>query len=409
MSESKPLHFGKKLRRDSAAQRFRPPDDGVLESEARYEMALQHLGELESIINCGPAVVFRWHIADGWPVECVSDNIDQFGYTADELMSGRVSWTNIIHADDVARLDAETTQYLREGRTEFGQDYRLVTRSGELRWIEARNATASNSDGLPAHINGIVLDVTDRKRADEQLRQKEAELAHFARLSNVGELATGLVHELSEPLSAIANYVEGGLRRIHLDTSDADALAKVLAEIAAETKRASETIHHFRHFVRKREPCRSTADANELVRDSLRLVAGKMRHSGIEVHLDLQDNLPSVFVDAVQMRQCLLNLVRNALDAMREGHSDQKRLNVATRLQSDNEIEIAVSDTGKGFVSDTSDRVFEPFFTTKDEGLGVGLSLTQSMVHSHGGRIWATPNAEHGVTFKFTLPIGDKE
>jgi two-component system sensor kinase FixL len=116
-----------------------------------------------------------------------------------------------------------------------------------------------------------------------------------------------------------------------------------------------------------------------------------------------------VSVDAVQIRQCLLNLVLNALDAMREGHSEQQELTVATRLQSDKEIEIAVSDTGKGFVADTSDRVFEPFFATRDEGLGIGLSLTRSIVHSHGGRIWATPNTEHGVTFRFTLPIGDKE
>lgn len=319
------------------------------------------------------------------------------------------SWANIIHRDDAARIETETTQYLREGKTEFEQDYRLVTKSGDLRWIEDRKAISTDVDGNPTHINGIILDITERKQAKKQLRQKETELARVARLSDMGELTTGLVHELSEPLSAIANYVRGGLWRIDHDELDSETLTEMLEGIAAETKRASDTIHHFRHFVRKREPCRSAADANELVQDSLRLVAGKVRHSGIEVHLELQDDLPSVFVDAVQIRQCLLNLVRNALDAMREGHSDQQRLTLATRLQSDKEIEITVRDTGKGFVADTSDRVFEPFFTTKDEGLGVGLSLTQSIVHSRGGRIWATPNAEYGVTFRFTLPIGDKE
>jgi len=393
----------------------------VLDSEARYQIALQHLGELESIINCGPAVVFRWRIADGWPVECVSDNIDQFGYTADELMSGRFSWPNIIHADDVARLEAETTQYLKEGIAKFEQNYRLVTKSGDIRWIEDRKAVVANLDGVPTHINGISVDVTERRRNAEQLRQKEMELAHVARLSSLGELTTGLVHELSEPLSAIANYVEGGLRRIQgsMEGQSADestslmrelkALLAMLEGIAAETKRASDTIHHFRHFVRRREPRRSTVHANELVQDSLRLVAGKIRHCGIELQLELQDNQPFVFVDAVQIQQCLLNLVRNALDAMCEGHSGRRKLTVATQLQGGTEIEIAVSDTGKGFAADTSDRVFEPFFTTKDEGLGVGLSTTRSIVHSHGGRIWATPNAEHGVTFRFTLPIGDKE
>jgi PAS domain S-box-containing protein len=393
VSEGKSLDSGKRLRWDAGG----------------IHRDLQRLRELESIINRGPAVVLRWRIADGWPVEFVSDNINQFGYTAEDLMSGRVSWPSITHIDDTPRLEAEIAGYLKAGRTEFGKKYRLVAKSRDIRWVEDRNEVVTDSDGVATHINGIVLDVTERKRAEEQLREKEIELAHVACLSDTGEMASGLAHELSEPLSAIGNYVQGAVRRIERGTHDSKELLAMLGEIAAETDRASETVHHFRRFVRKRKPCRSTSDVNELVHDALWLVSGEIRHSGIEVHLELQDSLPWVCVDTVQIRQCVLNLVRNALDAMREGPSDQRSLTVITRLADGEQIEVVVSDTGKGFAPDTSDRVFEPFFTTKDDGLGVGLSLTHSIVRAHGGRIRAISNPERGVTFKFTIPVGGEE
>lgn len=411
MTESKPLHSRRRFRRDSgSAHRFRPSDETVPESEAEHGIAVQRLEELESIINCGPAVVFRWRITQEWPVEFVSYNINQFGYTVDELVTGKVSWSSITHSGDVPRLEAEITRYLEEGKTEFGQQYRLVTRSGDLRWVEDRRRVVTDSDGGPTHINGIVLDVTDRRRAEEQLREKEIELAHVARLSDMGVMAAGLAHELGEPVWAIGNYVEGAFKRIEKRTLDSDGLNEVLKGIEAEAKRASETIQHFRRFVCKRKPCRLTADMNEVVRDTLQLAKGEMRrHGAIEVHLELQKNLPPVCVDTVRIQQCLLNLVRNALDAMREGPSDQRSLTVATRLPDQEALEIAVSDTGKGFAPDTSDSIFEPFFTTRDDGLGVGLALAQSIVRAHGGRIWAMPNPERGVTFKFTVPIRNKE
>lgn len=410
MSENKSLHSERRFRRDSGGTRpFGSSDEAVPGTEAAYRIAMQGLEALQSIINCGPAVAIRWRIADGWPVEFVSDNVQQFGYTADELMSGRVLWPSIIRSDDVPRVDAEIARYLEEGRTEFGQEYQVVTESGDLHWVEDRKVVVADSEGAPTHINGILLDVTERKRTAERLREQELELARMARLSDMCEMATGVAHELSEPLSAINNYVEGAVRRLQRGSLDSDSLMAVLGEIAAETERASETIHHLRHLVRKRKPLRSSADVNELVQATLLLVADEMRRGGVEVHLELQQNLPPVFVDIVQIRQCLWNLVRNALDAMREGPSHQGRLAVTSRLPAGNEIEIAVSDTGSGFVPDTSDRVFEPFFTTKEDGLGVGLSLAQSIVRAHGGRIWATPNPERGVTFKFTLPAGNPE
>jgi len=244
---------------------------------------------------------------------------------------------------------------------------------------------------------------------EEQLREKETELAHVARVSDVGEMATGLVHELSEPLYAINNYVQGGIRRLQRGTCDPGVLLTTLKELATEANRASEIITRLRSFVRKREPFRSTANVNDLVHDALELAGREIRHLGIEVNLGLQENLPRVFVDTVQIQQCLLNLARNALDAMRKGSSDQRTLTVTTRLSDEETITVAVRDTGEGFSPEASDRLFESFFTTKVEGLGMGLSLTRSIVRAHGGKIWATPNRERGVTFQFTLPIGGEE
>lgn len=410
MTENKPSQPQQRYRRDSGGIHSRRPAEGtVSESATESSIALRQLGRLDSIINRSPAVFFRWRIADGWPVEFVSDNIDQFGYTADELMSGRVSWQSITHSDDVLRLEAEIGNCLREDKSEFGQEYRLVTKSGDYRWVESRNRTVDDSHGGPTHIDGVVLDVTARRRAEEQLLDKEIELAHVARLSEMEEVAVGLAHELGEPLTAIGSYVEGATLRARGQELNSEELIAVLGEMAAEYDRASKMIHHFRRFARKRAPCRSTANMNELVQDTLLLAAGEIRRAGIEVDTELQEDLPSVCVDGMQIRQCLLNVVRNALDAMREEPLDQRSLTVTTRLLHDVAIEISVSDTGKGFEPDTSESAFKPFFTTKQEGLGVGLSVAQSIVRAHGGKIWARPNSEHGVTCKFTVPVGNEE
>ena len=285
-------------------------------------------------------------------------------------------------------------------RRDLGGAYHLRPTDEAVRTLEADHRTA----------------LQRLTELEEQLRTKDAELAHVARVSDVGEMATGLVHELSEPLYAISNYVQGGIRRLEKAEYDQEkgkcdlkALMAALEELATEANRASEIITRLRSFVRKREPFRSTANVNDLVQDALELVGKEMRHLGIEVKLDLQDNLPRVFVDTVQIQQCLLNLARNALDAMRQRPSDLHTLTVTTRLSDEETITVAVRDTGEGFSPEKSDRLFESFFTTKSEGLGMGLSLTRSIVRAHGGRIWATSNRERGVTFQFTLPIGSEE
>ena len=278
-------------------------------------------------------------------------------------------------------------------RRDLGGTYHLRPTDEAVRTLEADHRTA----------------LQRLTELEEQLGKKETELAHVARVSDVGEMAAGLVHELSEPLYAINNYVQGAVRRLQRGTCDPDVLIAALKELATEANRTSEIINRLRSFVRKREPHRSTANVNDLVQDALELVGKEMRHLGIEVKLDLQDNLPRVFVDTVQIQQCLLNLARNALDAMRQRPSDLHTLTVTTRLSDEETITVAVRDTGEGFSPEASDELFESFFTTRSEGLGMGLSLTRSIVRAHGGRIWATPNRERGVTFQFTLPIGGEE
>ena len=278
-------------------------------------------------------------------------------------------------------------------RRDLGGTYHLRPTDEAVRTLEADHRTA----------------LQRLTELEEQLRNKETELAHVARVSDVGEMATGLVHELSEPLYAINNYVQGGIRRLERGTCDPGVLLTALKELATEANRTSEIINRLRSFARKREPFRSTANVNDLVQDALELAGKEIRHLGIEVNLGLQENLPCVFVDTVQIQQCLLNLARNALDAMRQGPSGLRTLTVTTRLSDARTITVAVCDTGEGFSPEKSDRLFESFFTTKSEGLGMGLSLTRSIVRAHGGRVWATPNRERGVTFQFTLPIGGEE
>lgn len=240
------------------------------------------------------------------------------------------------------------------------------------------------------------------RQARRELRRRQAELAHVQRVGTMGQMAAQLAHELTQPLGAIANFAAGARRRLVAQGADPELVAAI-DHIATEALRAGTIIRRLRAFIRKDVPQRSSVDINELVREVAELVRGEAREHGIRVELRCAAGLPPVEVDAVQIEQVLLNLVRNALDALRDGGGAAALLRIETQPAGPTGVEVAVHDSGPGIPATVAARIFEPFHTTKPSGLGMGLAISRSIIEAHGGRLWLCPDGDRGATFRFTL------
>ena len=254
------------------------------------------------------------------------------------------------------------------------------------------------------YVNIYGNDVTEIRHAERQAREHQQELAHVCRLSTMGEMATGLAHELNQPLSAIANYANGCIHRLQSDGSDMESLRFALAQINSQAGRAGEIIRRLRGLVGKQPPVRSVSDVNVLVQEVCLFVEFEARKAGVVIEQELGDEDLRVRADIVQIEQVLLNLIRNALDAMLEVPEEERRLVVRTGMRAGNEVVVEVEDTGTGLSSEARDRLFDPFFTTKETGMGMGLVISRTIMKDHNGRIEAQQLESRGTRFTAVLP-----
>jgi len=238
--------------------------------------------------------------------------------------------------------------------------------------------------------------------AEAQARQHQAEVAHAARLNTLGGMAAGLAHELNQPLAAVVSYARGCVRRIEAGDLPKEALLEILEEISAQALRAGEILRRIRDFLRG-ESRRESVDLNDVVRRALRFADAEARRADIRLELELSSQALPTEVDPIQIEQVVLNLVQNGFEVMASNNGDERVLGIRTRRVGDDTVEVAVSDTGAGVSSDAATRLFDPFFSTKPDGLGLGLSISRSIVEAHGGRLWALPNPPRGTVFRFTL------
>ncbi len=242
----------------------------------------------------------------------------------------------------------------------------------------------------------------------EELQQHQAEMAHVARLSMLGEMAASLAHELNQPLHAVKNYAYGGICRLQSMPHKDEELVAALEQIGEEAGRAAEIIRRVRVFARKRALKFSTVSLNGLVEEAVLFTRMDIQRFRARTTLDLQEHLPMVAGDAVQLEQVLLNLIRNGLEAMEHAPGGNRMLRIATKLCGPDAVQVDVCDGGTGIKETELEKVFEPFFSTKSEGMGMGLAISRSIVQAHGGRLWATANDGDGCTFHFTLPVGNR-
>ncbi|MHC5076224.1 MAG: PAS domain S-box protein, partial [Planctomycetota bacterium] len=252
----------------------------------------------------------------------------------------------------------------------------------------------------------FVKDITERKKAELQVQQHRTELAHAWRINTMGEMSTGMAHELNQPLCAVLNYAQACSRLVknkeHLNFNQLD---EALAQIITQTNRAGEIIRRIRKLIGKREVEFTPVNINEIVREVLEMETAEAKQKSVAIETTLDEHLPLVFADRIEIEQVILNLVRNAFHAMSQKGPDQRHLSIQTAKTDTNKVMIAVSDTGKGLSPEEKEKVFDPFFTTTPSGLGVGLSLSRTIIEAHNGNIWVESNPEIGATFKFTLPV----
>lgn len=375
----------------------------------RAEEALQESRRfVERITDATPSIVYILDIATRRMVYANERLRTVLGYEFDDVRD----WTdeflaNSIHPDDlVAALQSLHNAARIQDDETLEVAARIRHADGSWRWLNFRTVIFRRGpDQSVRMVLGAADDITDRKAAEEQSRQQHEQLVHVSRLTMLGELATGISHELNQPLMAVANYSQAALRRVRSGEWSQDELITCLEKNSRQAILAGEIIKRLRRLISKRPPEQSQTDVAETIRDVIDMVRSEAEGRDVSLEVELPEQLPPVQADRVQLQQVMLNLVRNGFEAMSSTPAGERRLTVESRQIDQERIEVSVIDRGEGCESSELDQLFEPFFTTKEQGLGMGLSISRSIIESHGGRLTAHPNTTRGLTFQFTLPI----
>jgi two-component system sensor kinase FixL len=385
------------LRASQLLQELRVSEAGLRESEARISLA----------VDAGAFGIWMRDLArdevwasDAWRT--------LFGFTRSQpLKSADVR--RRVHPDDrdaLARTQASALAGVNGGRYET--EYRLLLPDGTIRWIGSRGRVETDAAGQPVTMRGASRDVTVRKRAEQETQLLRQEIAHAGRVSMMGQLATGLAHEISQPLGAILRNAEAAELFLQHDTPDLDEIRAILADIRADDERASHVIDRMRGLLKRRTLDTRRLDVAALVNEVAALVRVDAASRQVRMDLEVPHDLPQVRGDRVQLEQVLLNLILNGMDALDEARPEDRRVGVTARLNGAQTVEIVVNDAGPGIPADKLGQIFDPFFTTKSHGMGMGLSISRTIIEAHDGQLWAENSKGGGAAFLFTLPIADE-
>src|ERR1700722_9673997 len=370
-----------------------------------YQIRLHQLQEQEKkfreAVETMPALAFtvdprgnRTFMNKGW--------IEYTGLSPEEASAS--GWEKTIHPDDLKRV----AERWRESQT-TGQplDYEARLRRGSdgvYRWFLIRAVPVRDKHEKIVKWCGAATDIEDRSRAEqerEKSRQLEADLAHINRVSTLGEMAASLAHEIKQPIAAAITSANSCIEWLAHEPPNLDRARSAAGRIDKYGNRAAEIIDRIRSVYKKSPPQRELVEINEIIREMVELLRAEANQYAVSIRTDLVADLPKITADRVQLQQVFMNLILNAIEAMKETRGV---LTVKTQLGENGQLLISVSDTGMGLPKEETEQIFDAFFTTKPQGSGMGLSISRSIVESHGGRLWATANNGRGATFHFTLP-----
>jgi PAS domain S-box-containing protein len=337
---------------------------------------------------------YRTFVNKGWA--------EYTGITLEQSLGS--GWHAAIHPEDLKRVLGEWEAALASGRPMYYEARYRRAEDGQYRWFMVRVVPQRNKRGEIAKWFGTLADIEDRKRAEqerEKLRQLEAELAHINRVSMLGEMAASLAHEIKQPIAAAINSANSCIEWLAHEPPNLDRARASATRIDKYGNRAAEIIDRIRSLYRKTPSRRELVDVNGIIEEILALLKCEADRYSIAMRTELAAELPKIIVDRVQLQQVFMNLLLNAIEAMKDSGGE---LTAKSELQ-DGQLQFSVSDTGVGVPKEKMDQIFSAFFTTKPQGSGMGLSISRSIVESHGGRLWATANNGRGATFHFTLPL----
>lgn len=381
-------------------------------SEPAFDSALQEReARLQSILETAPDAIIV--IDERGAIESYSSAAQRlFGFTAAEAIGQNVSI--LMPSPYQERHDGYLRHYLETGeRRIIGIGRVVVGRRKDGTTFPMELSVGEVVASGRRLFTGFIRDLTERQLTESRLQELQAELLHMSRLSDVGQMASAIAHELNQPLTAILNYVQAARRLllakdIPIPPKAMDAMDKAVGQAS----RASAIVQNLRNFIQKGESERRTEDLNKVVGEATALGLVGVKESGISVRLELSTEPLTVFIDKVQIQQVVFNLVRNSIEALGEVAPPRSLLVATAVIDASEDVaraEVLVSDTGPGLAPQIQAQLFQPFQTTKEKGMGLGLSICRSIVDAHGGRLQATPNPDRGVAFRFTLPLAGQD
>jgi PAS domain S-box-containing protein len=318
------------------------------------------------------------------------------GYSREELMAQR--FLDFVHPDDLVKIQGAISTLASQGKViHFDNRYRC--KDGRYRWLEW------NAAAVGSVIYAAARDVTKRLNAEFEARQRREELAHVTRIATMGELTTSLAHEINQPLTAILSNAEAAQRFLSRAEPDIGEVRQILEDIIQDDRRAGDVVQKVRALVRKEKSHDEFLDLNKAIQEVVALIRGESLLQGLSISLELNPELKMIRGDRIQLQQVILNLILNSATAMRNAPRAQRKIIVRTTMPDNLTVQVSVMDFGTGIDEKNIERLFEAFYTTKPEGLGMGLSISQTIVNAHGGNLDASNNQEGGATFAFTLPV----
>jgi C4-dicarboxylate-specific signal transduction histidine kinase len=309
-----------------------------------------------------------------------------------------------VHPDDLSLLERMVDEAQGDA-SDFEWQYRLLMPDQSIKYMHAVANATRDQDGQLEYIAAI-QDVTARRLSEEALDKARAQLTHVARITSLGVLTASIAHELNQPLSGIITNANTCLRMLGADPPDVDGSRETARRTVRDGNRASEMITRLRALFVKKESTTEPVDLNEATCEVLALSSSEFQRSRVVIQSELADNLPTITGDRIQLQQVILNLLRNASDSMVGVHDRPRQVLIRTDQEDGDRVRVTVKDNGAGFDRESSDKLFDAFYTTKSDGMGIGLSVSRSIVEKHHGRLWAEPNDGPGATFSFSIPRG---
>jgi len=358
-----------------------------------------YLAEAQRLSHTGS---WAWNVATKrifWSVE----TFQIFGFDPNNTTPTTEILLERAHPDDRASIEQVDAELYKGNDAEY--NYRIILPDDSIKYITSVAHPIRNDSGHVIEFVGTVMDVTERKRAEEErerLRQVQADLAHLSRVTTVGELTASLAHEIRQPIAAAATNAKTCLRWLGRDRPDVEEAREAASRLVKDVTRAADIISSVSLLFKKGALQRELVDVNELIREMIVLLRSEANRYSIAIRTELAEDLPKVMADRVQLQQVFMNLMLNGIDAMK-GTTGEGELTIKSEA-GDAQLLISISDTGLGLAPEQADQIFRAFFTTKDNGTGMGLPISRSIIESHGGRLWAADNSPRGATFQFTLP-----